>query len=504
MERLAKILSLHEHARRISSSLRAVREAFRRLQELRKLAIQLRKDPSRVDVAIQFAETLRDNGFPLEIPDPFRKLIKLDNWCLTTDPHTRSLEPFIFLHIPKTAGSVVRLIVSSLFDQDRIFPHYNYPDYDSARSKSLRAIRPGAYGVFIGHMWWDAVDCIEKKLKSKATIFTIFRDPVSHYRSQIAFTDRMLEQGIRETVENGVSRDLAQQWDPQARQRYGTVTLESQATSLLANAHPLFKNMGSNSTFDAIRPPTDDEFNIALKLLNTRLDAIIFGLFEEMRESLDLLSKRLSLPFQPLITIKLNESGANHDQQLSAAQIEEVERRRGFCFDLDREARARFAARHNAAFDHVIDIRSSLNDAYRAALLEKLRPHWCVRLTADRAWPGFDWGPRESNEHNQYWRSFGPSGSGTIIVRLHPACNYLLVMVVHTATERAMTSVSAAFNGVDAGTTNLHFAEGRYILKWHLEAAHVPPSGVVEITLSQQLDDTPDYIGFATIEISPV
>lgn len=73
-----------------------------------------------------------------------------DAHSLTTDPHSRQLEPFAFVHIPKTAGSILRLLIASLFDLSRVYPGFNLESYSGAEFR--RQAASGDYGLFSGHM----------------------------------------------------------------------------------------------------------------------------------------------------------------------------------------------------------------------------------------------------------------------------------------------------------------------------------------------------------------
>ena len=80
---------------------RARTQAERQALE-RDLAGQLARDARRADVAANLARLVLDQGRPLS------SVAGLEYWCLATDPQTRSLEPFVFMPIPNTAGETSR------------------------------------------------------------------------------------------------------------------------------------------------------------------------------------------------------------------------------------------------------------------------------------------------------------------------------------------------------------------------------------------------------------
>lgn len=471
--------------------------------ELERLTLvgHLKADSGRVDLAVRLADLVRGQGQTLD------SVAELDRWCLTTDPHTRSLEPFVFMHIPKTAGSIIRLIVLSLFDRSRVFPGWNYPEFDTKDGEFIERIDPDRHGVFVGHMEWDAISCIEVATQSTPTVFTVLRDPVDHYRSQLSFIDELGRQGNTSTVMNGKEFDFVEFWNDETRAQFGTLLLEAQVASLLARGHPLFQVMEHPTRFKVLVRADDKQLASARAMLFTRLEGIHVAIFDDLRRSLDLLCRRLALPYQDIPGLRLNRSFADHSQVLSADQLAQVEARRSLCFELDRKARDQFGTQYREHLDNISDIPIALNDGYRQALLEKLTPHWCVHLDAGNAWPGYGWGFREENEHGQTWRRLGPENRSTIIARLRGGCDYVVGLKVQSCEDPAiLDKVRASANGAALAPEARAFIDGHFVLNWLMPSALFERTdGAVDVVfeLADAGAGRPDF-SVAGISIYPV
>ncbi len=340
--------------------------------------------------------------------DPIEAASAEPDWCLTTDPHTRNLEPFVFLHTPKTAGSTFRLILRSLFDEARIYPGANFPDFDP---KTLqRNLSSEAHNVFLGHMTWNAIDEIERLRGRKANVFTIFRNPVSHLHSQLAFHDRLAEQGS----------------DPGAS---GGVTVIGMQIALLVGLE--YEQISEDYAQRGLSTTKLESFRNSLEsariTLNKRLESgLRLGIFEDLRASLDLMCSRYRLPYIAIPDERLNASGAQLSATLSPSDRSYIDDWQNIFFDFDAQARVKFEADYYGTFYETAEVSASLNEIYKAEMSSSMQRHWCVSLPASNAWPGFGWAPRQITDDGQIRRHIGRSGRAKIFARLQRKLNYVL------------------------------------------------------------------------------
>jgi hypothetical protein len=355
---------------------------------------------------------------------------------LNGDPHARSILPVVFLHIQKTAGSVVRLLLHSHFDRSELAPLYNFDQYDHAgRIADAAAL----HRLFTGHMDRDALDAIEAAA-GRARKFTFLRDPVSHVVSQAAFARMSLDDFMRQP------------------------TAFNQQAQLLS---------GLSRAADARHAQK------AIACMD------VFGLFEDMRGSLDLISHSLRLPYMELPESRLNASGADHSvpPEVSAEILARSPQDRAL-YDY---ARMEFSRRLTAAFGTLQSPqqrRDKLNAAYREAVFRRLRPCFGVELRAENSWPGLNWGLRESNRHGQAWRTL--QGRASIFCKLIPGRQYIVSLRVHSARdEEAMQALCVAANDSPLAVAGHGLEDGIPVLNWLLPG--VPANGAVEIGFEGEL-----------------
>jgi hypothetical protein len=452
----------------------------------------LSRKPKDARAAAAFAEFLRDHGRSLASIDG------LEGWCLTTDPHTRELEPFVFMHIPKTAGSVIRLVVLSLFDRGRTYPGWNYEDLDACHGHLRDHFDADKHKVFVGHMYWDTVQFVEDRLRCKANVFAILRDPLAHYRSQLSFVDALADQGITETKTQGEDFDFVDFWDDEKRTQFGVACFNLQIASFLANDYPL--DAGKLAPLEELMP------NV-LEKASERLDRTLIGFAEDLRRTLDLLSSELKLPYQPVPNVRLNPSHADHSQPMSNELKAQVDRYCSVSLEFDADARRRFDDAYKSAFAGIDDVPGHLNTAYRRAVLEKLTPTWCVHLQADYAWPGYGWGHRETRGALS-WRQLSPCGQSALFARLHQGSDFVVSITVFSREKPdALDRIVATANGIRLQPRRRTFLQSLYMRAWTLPGECMRKTGgAVELKfeLPPNKRGKRPYISIDSIDIYPI
>jgi hypothetical protein len=430
---------------------------------------------------IDFCTTRLRNRQSLEFNPP------IPDWCLTTDPQSSLLEPFIFMHIPKTAGSTLRLLIMDLFDKERIYPGFNYDDYlPSALKTNLTQTK---YSVFVGHMTWDAVNEITSTLGTRPRVFTVLRDPASHSRSQMAFLHLLLEQGVKRFVDSmGSIITHTYLAEMEKTQNYLMGTLAQQVCSLLG--FPYGKIYNSYCRQEDIEPQINAALDTLIYRIHTELSC---GFFEDLRKSVDLLCAQLSLPYKDIPIGHLNASKADHTKPLTTEQICFNKDWKNLFFEIYAHAKRIFDADYASYFSGINDIRSFLDNRYRLATFTTLKRHWCISLRSENAWPGTGWSLRITSEHGPSWRHIGSSGCASILAILHTQLNYELLLKLYSVPSRKfLNRLIVKCNGTLLISTKAYY-EKNYLIKRYLIPDYIlfPSEGNTNLTFELDEKDAP-------------
>jgi len=136
------------------------------------------------------------------------KIIYIDNYL-----KTQIRKQFLFLHIPKTAGTTIRNVLYLHYNQESIFPnkrdikfHSGYPTENFIKKNSFKKLNNS--DLITGHYSYD----VSNYFIRMPVIFTVLRDPIeralSHLfhikRHAVGFSDMSLEE-ILEKAETQIS-----------------------------------------------------------------------------------------------------------------------------------------------------------------------------------------------------------------------------------------------------------------------------------------------------------
>src|SRR5688572_13477555 len=83
-----------------------------------------------------------------------------------------------FLHIPKTAGTSLAVLLEHHFDKNDIFPYYLTREWPGVSREVFRDSR-----YFRGHFYYDL---LTKLLEKPPVTITMLRDPVERFISQFS------------------------------------------------------------------------------------------------------------------------------------------------------------------------------------------------------------------------------------------------------------------------------------------------------------------------------
>lgn len=180
--------------------------------------------------------------------------------------------PLLFLHIPKTAGTTLNVILSDNFDEDRILDVYT--DEHSRQLSETTYDDMAGYDLVRGHIFiadYDAVFDGPVPMR----LFTFLREPVERVISEYTFLKTWPKSHLyRYLNENRVS-----------------------LTEYVTSDAPQLRRRGSNTMVNSLSGTVSDDLDERLAVAWNNLSSrfTCFGLQERFDESLLLLKQNLGL-----------------------------------------------------------------------------------------------------------------------------------------------------------------------------------------------------------------
>jgi hypothetical protein len=359
------------------------------------------------------------------------------------------------MHIPKTAGSVVRLAIKSLFDEVDIFPGHNFPDFNPADITCSTAYEK--HNVVIGHFDWDTVEALGAVKNRNLRVVTGLRNPYDHYRSQLRFATKIKALPTTESY-------LAQL----------SCLLGEPVSAVMQIFSAYKKNLFPRELFVFAR-------DTLLKRLEERVSSkdMFFIHAEDLRGSLDQLSYDFGLMQLPVVPLRLNSSEGFDEADLEGDR-EGMDEWRPL-LDAFEAVRQKHLSGINCEKRDLSG--PTLNRRYINNLKAIMPVYDSVCLHARNAWPGFGWGVREFNADGQCWRCADLTARAIVCVRLKASVGYTLSIELHSvpSVEVAM-AIQCSANGVSLKGGDAIFREGKLLRYFVLPRAIVMgDDGWVEI-----------------------
>ncbi|HUH94031.1 MAG TPA: sulfotransferase family 2 domain-containing protein [Casimicrobiaceae bacterium] len=262
--------------------------------------------------------------------------------------------PWLFLHVPKTAGSSVYSILRTLLKPPELLKLH--PDGETLRRiRALPVPHRARLRMLYGH-----VDVhITRQIVPLQRCVTLLRDPVQRIVSYYAFARHM---------DRGAYSELA---------RRASITQWIDALSLPETDNGMVRRFSGALHEAGIGACTRQMLERAKANL---AQFAVVGLTSRFDEFYALLASRLGLPMRTYVAEKVNTRRPRIDQ-LDRGTLEEIERRNG----LDREL-YRFGAELFARQLASSDLSTAIDEFRRRCLSEPLRLHDAARRIAFARW----------------------------------------------------------------------------------------------------------------------
>jgi len=231
--------------------------------------------------------------------------------------------PYVFLHIPKTAGTTLNSVLDKNFDPDRVLDVYTREQQAALGELTYEELE--GYDLIRGHLFvYDYAQLLDGPVRFK--VFTFLRDPIERVVSEYSFLKNWPKSQLYDYLNrNNVS--LAQYVSSQEgvlRQRGCNCMVNSLSGSGAANL--------------------DEGLELAWHHVKDRFMA--FGILERFDESLLLLRRAMDL--QSTFYVRQNVRSANEGLTVTPAEYELICEHNRYDLLLYERAQAEFSRRVEA------------------------------------------------------------------------------------------------------------------------------------------------------------
>jgi hypothetical protein len=349
------------------------------------------------------------------------------------------------LHIPKTAGTSLRVYIENYFNVDEICPAYTLYEALAISKQAL-----ARYHFYRGHMGF-ALLALLKQLDVQPLTIAFFRDPISRSVSHFRYISRdqrhpkyrlitdhnldlvafLRQKPLRGELSNLQTGALAHNASaPALRQAF------AEATNASSFAGAYFRN----------KPRLSEQAKLELAL--ERIEKVdVVGVVESYSDSVDLVSHKLGL--RPRANSqKFNVSDADTAEQLEKEAIDLLKEINRSDLELYRVAHKIMKKRHECMVKDLLETR------YEKLYRDFQRPLSVIDIDFAEAISGTGWHQREHADglgllkFTGFHRWTGPSRISEVDLPLLGGRSYTLeVDVVDQCSPEALTAAGLAVNG---------------------------------------------------------
>ena len=398
-------------------------------------------------------------------------------------------ETLCFVHIPKTAGLTLRIILDSRFRWNDICPA---DDYSTLAAFSKDDI--GEYRLVRGHFWQNVGEC----MSSQPLLMTVLRDPVERTLSQYEYT--------RREPANGPLYDLVR-----------NMTIEEYLRDEFLR-ECFVRDVQTRFIAPVSQPVDPNEFaplvHLGIEQAKSNLLKFRFvGITERFDDTVRLLAHTLGWrPINAFLT-RNSARGRVARSQLPRHVVEDILSLNENDAKLYEFAMELFDQRYTAMVDDLLD------DEFHRHSAAVALPKDTVRVEFDQVPNGDGWYPAELSEAGEFFRWTGPTTTAFLDLPVSPGRDMRIrFKVVDRITVEVLESLSVRVNDTLINVTPESSASIEVVFAGVIPASALRadwPHARVSFQLSQtqtppdsgdgpNCDDRHLGVALAWIEITPL
>lgn len=420
--------------------------------------------------------------------------------------------PLFFVHIPKTAGASINQFLESQFDDTEVCPAWNAQDLVMLGKKS------STFRLFRGHFSAGQMQYAPPDTE----LFTILREPSAQLYSMYTWLRRLdhnywkvaeaaaKQQGAKlATRSSKADRRRAESGMKLARIKKFPDFLRDDGLFMkmfMGNMAVFLSDAGSST--QVINRQSRSRIKLISSARRNLHRCLVTGTFERLKQSLLILCWHRNWPaptqLPKIHSFRDRQSFRAIDARSKAliAQNARVDMR------LYAHAKTKIQAAWTKLQEEAglgNDVVEYLNARHCERFFSVTSPVTAIDISAKYAWPGIGWGLRERNEHGQVWRWLGHAGNSTLLARLDPSNDYLVTVMIHTASSMSvLDSLRAAAHGQALQPISQEPQNGYTSRSWALpRTAVIENEGLIELEFSVDQPLNTNSIAFARIVIHP-
>lgn len=420
--------------------------------------------------------------------------------------------PLFFVHIPKTAGASINQFLESQFDDAEVCPAWNPQDLVTLGEKTK------IFRLFRGHFPAGQIQFAPPETE----IFTILREPCAQLYSMYTWLRRLDRSywRVAEAAAKQRGNKLATSVGKDERRLAESgmkLVRTKRFLDFLKDDGPFMRMLIENMTVflsdaGSFNHIVNRQARSRIKLISSARRnlhrCLVTGTFELLKQSLLILCWRRNWPAPtqlPKIHSFRDRQSFRAIDARSKALIAQNARED---IRLHAHAKTKMQAawarlQEEAGLEN--DVVEFLNARHCERFFSVTSPVTAIDISAKCAWPGKGWGLRERNEHGQVWRWLGHAGNPTLLARLDLCNDYLITVMIHTASSMSvLDSLRASVYRQALQPISQEPQNGYTARSWALPRnAVIENEGLIEIEFSVDQPFNTNSIAFARIVIHP-